>query len=119
MSPFTYPAHQHVRRHGPRVPKWLAEGVKIEAHTVAHPCPCPQGGDFAKAKRTDEEGRPRFKKYSPRDRNFVNYVERWIWSQPARVQLADASVMPPSKPATAFRASSASSPVAVKTSSVP
>ncbi len=133
----------------PQLQQWLAEGVNLEAHTVTHPCPCLQGGDFAKAKQTyddaidllvqvphsrvtafrmpccdsmnsvgprffsemfgkttaagnflrvdssvflaftaddpalpralttDEEGRPRFTKYIPRDRNFVNYVENY------------------------------------------
>jgi putative membrane-bound dehydrogenase-like protein len=31
---------------------WLAEGVSIECHTIDHPCPCLQGGDFSKAKTT-------------------------------------------------------------------
>ncbi len=133
----------------PQLAKWLAEEVNIEAHTATHPCPCLQGGDFAKAKQTyddaidllfripnhrvtgfrmpccdsmnsvgprffsemfnkttplghflrvdssvflhftaddpvlprslttDEEGRPRFTKYIPRDRNFVNYIENY------------------------------------------
>jgi putative membrane-bound dehydrogenase-like protein len=32
--------------------KWLKEGVSLETHTVDHPCPLLQGGDFAKAKST-------------------------------------------------------------------
>ncbi len=39
----------------PQLPKWLAEGVNIEAHTATHPCPCLQGGDFAKAKQTYDD----------------------------------------------------------------
>ncbi len=36
----------------PHLKKWLAEGLSLEIHTVDHPCPCLQGGDFAKAKST-------------------------------------------------------------------
>ncbi len=36
----------------PQLPKWLSEGVSLETHTADHPCPCLQGGDFAKAKST-------------------------------------------------------------------
>ncbi|MGB7343253.1 MAG: PVC-type heme-binding CxxCH protein [Pirellulaceae bacterium] len=36
----------------PQLQSWLAEGVSIETHTTDHPCPCLQGGDFAKAKAT-------------------------------------------------------------------
>ncbi len=156
----------HVDLDDPQLQKWLAEGVSVETHTVAHPCPCLQGGDFAKAKQTydaaidlvaqipnvrmtafrmpccdsmnsvgprffaemfgqttpagnflqvdssvfmaftaddptlpadlttDEEGQPRFTKYIPRDRNFVNYVEnypypyvvdRLCWEVPAAI----------------------------------
>jgi putative membrane-bound dehydrogenase-like protein len=32
--------------------KWLKEGLSLETHTVDHPCPLLQGGDFAKAKST-------------------------------------------------------------------
>ena len=32
--------------------QWLAEGLSIEVHTVDHPCPLLQGGDFNKAKST-------------------------------------------------------------------
>src|SRR5438067_11201359 len=39
------PNHQHLH-------KWLKEGLNIEVHTVDHPCPLLQGGDFAKAKST-------------------------------------------------------------------
>jgi hypothetical protein len=150
----------------PQLQQWLAEGVNVEAHTLAHPCPCLQGGDLAKAKQTydaaidllakipggrmvafrmpccdsmnsvgprfftemfgkttpegnflrvdssvfmaftaddpnlprsittDEKGLPRFAKYIPRDRNFVNYVEnypypyvidRTCWEMPSAI----------------------------------
>ncbi|QDT12110.1 PVC-type heme-binding CxxCH protein [Planctomycetes bacterium K23_9] len=36
----------------PQLQSWLDEGVSIETHTTDHPCPCLQGGDFAKAKAT-------------------------------------------------------------------
>ena len=36
----------------PQLRTWLEEGVTIEVHTVDHPCPCLQGGDFAKARST-------------------------------------------------------------------
>jgi putative membrane-bound dehydrogenase-like protein len=36
----------------PQLQEWLKEGVSIEVHTVDHPCPCLQGGDFEKAKST-------------------------------------------------------------------
>ena len=36
----------------PQLEKWLDEGLSIDAHTVDHPCPILQGGDFAKAKST-------------------------------------------------------------------
>lgn len=39
----------------PQLKKWLAEGLSIEVHTFDHPCPCLQGGDFAKAKATYEK----------------------------------------------------------------
>jgi hypothetical protein len=156
----------HVDTADPQLQKWLAEGVNIEAHTYAHPCPCLQGGDLSKARQTydasidlltripngrvvafrmpccdsmnsvgprfftelfgkktpdgnflhvdssvfmaftaddpllphdlvnDEEGRPRFTKYIPRDRNFVNYVknypypyvvDRTCWEMPSAI----------------------------------
>lgn len=31
---------------------WLKEGVSLECHTIDHPCPCLNGGDFARAKST-------------------------------------------------------------------
>ncbi|MCH7728492.1 MAG: hypothetical protein IH991_18730, partial [Planctomycetes bacterium] len=36
----------------PQLVEWLKEGLSIECHTVDHPCPLLQGGDFAKAKST-------------------------------------------------------------------
>ncbi len=32
--------------------KWVAEGLSLEVHTIDHPCPLLQGGDFAKARST-------------------------------------------------------------------
>jgi putative membrane-bound dehydrogenase-like protein len=34
------------------VKRWLAEGVSLECHTIAHPCPLCQKGDFAAASAT-------------------------------------------------------------------
>ncbi|NQT39348.1 MAG: c-type cytochrome [Planctomycetes bacterium] len=39
----------------PILKRWFAEGVNLEAHTVAHPCPCLQTGGLAKAKATYDE----------------------------------------------------------------
>jgi hypothetical protein len=36
----------------PQLQTWIKEGLSIEVHTVDHPCPLLQGGDFAKAKST-------------------------------------------------------------------
>lgn len=36
----------------PQLKTWVKEGLTIEVHTVDHPCPLLQGGDFAKAKST-------------------------------------------------------------------
>lgn len=36
----------------PQLQTWLKEGLSIECHTIDHPCPLLQGGDFAKAKST-------------------------------------------------------------------
>lgn len=36
----------------PHLQKWLKEGVSLEVHTIDHPCPLLQKGDFAKAKST-------------------------------------------------------------------
>ncbi len=36
----------------PRLQRWLKEGLSIEVHTLTHPCPCLQKGDFAEAART-------------------------------------------------------------------
>ncbi|MBI1311426.1 c-type cytochrome [bacterium] len=42
----------NVKPDDPQLQSWLAEGLSIEVHTVDHPCPLLQGGDFAKAKST-------------------------------------------------------------------
>jgi len=42
----------NVKPDDPQLSQWLAEGLSIEVHTVDHPCPLLQGGDFAKAKST-------------------------------------------------------------------
>jgi putative membrane-bound dehydrogenase-like protein len=39
------PNHEHLQ-------KWLKESVSLETHTIDHPCPLLQGGDFARAKST-------------------------------------------------------------------
>jgi putative membrane-bound dehydrogenase-like protein len=36
----------------PHLQKWLKEGVSLECHTIDHPCPLLQGGNFEKAKST-------------------------------------------------------------------
>jgi putative membrane-bound dehydrogenase-like protein len=36
----------------PHLQKWLKEGLSLETHTIDHPCPLLQGGNFAKAKST-------------------------------------------------------------------
>jgi hypothetical protein len=36
----------------PHLQTWLGEGVSLETHTVEHPCPLLQKGDFARAKST-------------------------------------------------------------------
>src|SRR5262249_37748679 len=36
----------------PHLQTWLKEGVSLEVHTIDHPCPLLQKGDFAKAKST-------------------------------------------------------------------
>jgi putative membrane-bound dehydrogenase-like protein len=38
--------------HDPRLQGWLEEGLSLECHTLTHPCPCLQKGDFAEAART-------------------------------------------------------------------
>ncbi|MFL5338807.1 MAG: PVC-type heme-binding CxxCH protein [Gemmataceae bacterium] len=38
--------------HDPQLQKWLKEGLSLEVHTIDHPCPLLQKGDFAKAKST-------------------------------------------------------------------
>jgi putative membrane-bound dehydrogenase-like protein len=36
----------------PRLQQWLKEGLSIEVHTIGHPCPLLQKGDFAAAAKT-------------------------------------------------------------------
>lgn len=36
----------------PQLQAWLDEGLSFETHTVDHPCPCLQGGQFEQAKST-------------------------------------------------------------------
>jgi putative membrane-bound dehydrogenase-like protein len=36
----------------PHLQQWRKEGLSLETHTIDHPCPLLQGGDFAKAKST-------------------------------------------------------------------
>ncbi len=45
MTPRVEPNH-------PQLQVFLKEGASLEVHTLDHPCPCLQGGDFGKAKRT-------------------------------------------------------------------
>ena len=42
----------NVKPDDPQLQSWLDEGLSIEVHTVDHPCPLLQGGNFAKAKST-------------------------------------------------------------------
>src|SRR5579883_1336595 len=42
----------HVDPKDPRLKGWLKEGLSLEIHTLTHPCPCLQKGDFAEAART-------------------------------------------------------------------
>src|SRR5205814_1296873 len=39
----------------PLIAKWIKEGLNIEVHTIAHPCPLLAGGDLAKAKATYDD----------------------------------------------------------------
>ena len=41
-----------VRPNDPQLQAWLEEGLSIECHTLTHPCPFWQKGDFAEAART-------------------------------------------------------------------
>ena len=41
-----------VKPEDPQLQSWLGEGLSIEVHTIDHPCPLLQGGDFDKAKST-------------------------------------------------------------------
>jgi hypothetical protein len=40
----------------PQVAQWLAEGVSMEVHTLDHPCPLLDNGDFESASRTYHDG---------------------------------------------------------------
>ncbi len=40
----------------PQVQDWLAEGLSMEVHTLDHPCPLLQGGDFENAERNYHGG---------------------------------------------------------------
>ncbi len=42
----------HVDPQDPQLQAWLQEGVSFETHTVDHPCPCLQSGQFEQAKST-------------------------------------------------------------------
>ena len=42
----------NVKPDDPQLQSWLEEGLSIEVHTVDHPCPLLQAGDFEKAKST-------------------------------------------------------------------
>jgi putative membrane-bound dehydrogenase-like protein len=42
----------NIKPDDPQLAQWLAEGLSFEVHTVDHPCPLLQAGDFAKAKST-------------------------------------------------------------------
>lgn len=42
----------NVKPDDPQLQSWLEEGLSIDVHTVDHPCPLLQGGDFDKAKST-------------------------------------------------------------------
>ncbi|MBI3863893.1 MAG: hypothetical protein HY290_18540, partial [Planctomycetia bacterium] len=42
----------NVKPDDPQLAAWLAEGLSLEVHTVDHPCPLLQGGDFVKARST-------------------------------------------------------------------
>jgi hypothetical protein len=41
-----------VRPDHPQLGAWLGEGLSLEVHTLRHPCPLLQGGDFAAARET-------------------------------------------------------------------
>src|SRR5690242_3211512 len=41
-----------VKPDDPQLQSWLKEGLSLETHTIDHPCPLFQGGDFAKARST-------------------------------------------------------------------
>ena len=39
----------------PQLETWLGEGLSLEAHTIEHPCPLFQGGDFERARRNVDD----------------------------------------------------------------
>ncbi len=41
-----------VKPDDPQLQTWLKEGLSLECHTLTHPCPCLQKGDFNEAART-------------------------------------------------------------------
>lgn len=45
-----------IKADDPRHRAWLAEGLSLEVHTLTHPCPLLQGGNFSEAARTVHEG---------------------------------------------------------------
>jgi putative membrane-bound dehydrogenase-like protein len=44
-----------VKPEDPRLAAWLKEGLSLETHTIDHPCPFFQRGDFARARATYED----------------------------------------------------------------
>jgi putative membrane-bound dehydrogenase-like protein len=54
-APVSIMANQ-VSPENPRLQPWLAEGLSIEVHTIGHPCPILQKGDFAAAARAYHDG---------------------------------------------------------------
>ena len=44
-----------VKPDDPQLQGWLKEGVNLDVHTIAHPCPLLQKGDFAAAKKTVDD----------------------------------------------------------------
>jgi putative membrane-bound dehydrogenase-like protein len=42
----------NVKPDDPQLAQWQAEGLSFEVHTIDHPCPLLQGGEFTKAKAT-------------------------------------------------------------------
>ena len=44
-----------VKPDDPQIQSWLKEGLNLDVHTIAHPCPLLQKGDFAAAKKTVDD----------------------------------------------------------------